>query len=126
MKTCGADGLLVVSVALDGGRILSIDSGRRPAPDARFGLPIPPRAIPALVVLASINAVAATITAFNMGITPDAYVDNMPSMVTAFVAVISGSLAFAGLLQQNPALDHSGQLIRIVARSQAKDRIEPV
>lgn len=119
-------GLLVVSVALDGGRILSLDSGRRPAPDARFGLPIPRRAIPALVVLAAINAVAATITAFNMGITPDAYVDNMPSMVTAFVAIISGTLAFAGLLQQNPVLDHSGQLIRIVEKSQAKDETEPV
>jgi hypothetical protein len=119
-------GLLVVVVALDGGRILSLDSVRRPAPEARFGLPIPPKAIPALIVLAAINAVAATVTAFNMGITPDAYVDNMPSMVTAFVAIISGTLAFAGWLQQNPALDHSGQVLQIVDRSKAKGKAELV
>jgi hypothetical protein len=113
-------GLLVVVVALDGGRVMSLDSVRKPAPEARFGLPIPPKAIPALIVLAAINAVAATITAFNMGITPDAYVDNMPSMVTAFVAMISGTLAFAGWLQQNPNLDHSGETLQVVDRSKSE------
>jgi hypothetical protein len=119
-------GLLVVVVALDGGRIMSLDSVRRPAPEARFGLPIPPKAIPALIVLAAINAVAATITAFNMGITPDAYVDNMPSMVTAFVAIISGTLAFAGWLQQHPDLDHSGEVMQIVDQASTKDEAELV
>jgi hypothetical protein len=117
-------GLLVVVVALDGGRILSLDSVRRPAPEVRFGLPIPPKVIPALLVLAAINAVAATLTAFNLGITPDAYVDNMPSMVTAFVAIISGTLAFAGWLQQHPDLDHSGELLQVIDRS--KNEVEPV
>jgi hypothetical protein len=77
-----------------------------------------------MIVLAAINAVAATITAFDIGITPDAYVDNMPSMVTAFVAIISGTLAFAGGLQLNPELDHSGEVIQIVDRS--KDEAELV
>jgi uncharacterized membrane protein YphA (DoxX/SURF4 family) len=104
-------GLLVVTVALDGGRLLSLDRVRRPVAGAHFGLPIPPVAIPALVVLAAINAVAAAITAFNVGITPDAYVDSMPAMVTAFVAIISGTLAFAGWLQQHPSFDHSGELV---------------
>jgi hypothetical protein len=114
-------GLLVVVVALDGGRIMSLDSLRKPATEARFGLPIPPKAIPVLIALAALNAVAAAITAFNMGITPDAYVDNMPSMVTAFVAIISGTLAFAGWLQRHPELDHSGDVIQVVDRSKADD-----
>jgi hypothetical protein len=116
-------GLLVVVVALEGGRILSLDSVRKPATEARFGLPIPPKAVPALIVLAAINAVAATITAFNLGITPDAYVDNMPSMVTAFVAIISGTLALAGWLQQNPNLDHSGEILQVVDRSKAETEL---
>jgi hypothetical protein len=112
-----AFGLLIVVVALDGGRILSLDSVRRPAPEARFGLPIPPKAIPVLIVLAAVNAVAATLTAFNVGITPDAYVDSMPAMVTAFVAIVSGTLAFAGWLQHHPELDHSGDVLQVVDRS---------
>jgi hypothetical protein len=119
-------GLLVVVVALDGGRIMSLDSVRKPATEARFGLPIPPKAIPVLIVLAAINAVAATLTAFNMGITPDAYVDNMPSMVTAFVAIISGTLAFAGWLQRHPELDHSGEVLQVVDRSRSTDEPELV
>ncbi|CAN5551303.1 hypothetical protein BH23ACT6_BH23ACT6_24460 [soil metagenome] len=110
-------GLLVVVVALDGGRIMSLDGVRGPATEARFGLPIPPEAIPALIVLAAINAVAATVTAFNLGITPDAYVDNMPSMVTAFIAMITGTLALTGWLQRNPNLDHSGEVVQIVNTS---------
>jgi hypothetical protein len=113
-------GLLVVVVALDGGRILSLDSVRRPAPTPQFGLPIPAKVIPVLIVLAAVNAVAATITAFNLGITPDAYVDNMPSMVTAFVAMISGTLAFAGWLQKHPDLDPSGELLQVVDRSSSE------
>jgi hypothetical protein len=117
-------GLLVVVVALDGGRIMSLDSVRKPATEARFGLPIPPKVIPALIALAAINAVAATVTAFNLGITPDAYVDNMPSMVTAFVAIISGTLAFAGWLQRHPELDHSGDLLQIVSGPQPTEEAE--
>jgi hypothetical protein len=103
-------GLLIPVVALDGGRIMSLDSLRRPALAARFGLPIPSAAILPLIALAAINAVAAAITSFTVGITPDAYVDSMPAMVTAFVAIFSGLLAFAGWLQRHPSLDHSGTI----------------
>jgi hypothetical protein len=103
-------GLMIPVVALDGGRILSLDSLRRPAAAARFGLPVPAAAIRPLIVLAAVNAVAAAVTAFNMGITPDGYTDSMPSMVTAFVAIFSGLLAFAGWLQRHPSLDHSGEI----------------
>lgn len=102
-------GLLIVVVALEGGRILSLDSVRKPGTEVRFGLPIPPKAVPVLIVLAAVNAVAAAITAFTVGITPDAYVDNMTSVVTAFVAIISSTLAFAGWLQRHPNLDHSSE-----------------
>jgi hypothetical protein len=103
-------GLLVPVVALHGGRIMSLDSLRRPAQKITFGLPIPAAAIPALILLAAINAVAAAVTAFGLGITPDAYVESMPAMVTAFVAIFSGLLAFAGWLQRHPSLDHSGEI----------------
>jgi hypothetical protein len=106
-------GLLVPVVALDGGRIMSLDSMRRPTPAVRFGLPIPAAAIPPLILLAAVNAVAAAVTAFNMGIMPDAYVASMPSMVTAFVAIFSGLLAFVGWLQRHPALDHSGTITSV-------------
>jgi hypothetical protein len=114
-------GLMVVVVALDGGRIMSLDHVRQPATEAHFGLPIPAKAIPALILLAAINAVAATVTAFNLGITPDAYVDNMPSMVTAFVAIVSGTLAFAGWLQLHPELDHSGELLQVLERTRTDE-----
>jgi hypothetical protein len=110
-------GILVTVVALDGGRVLSLDSLRQPPPEARFGLPVPPKAIPVLIVLAAVNAVAAAATAFNVGITPDAYVDSMPAMVTAFVAIFSGLLAFVGWLQQHPSLDHSGAVLPAAERS---------
>jgi hypothetical protein len=116
-------GLLIPVVALDGGRILSLDSVRRPGSPARFGLPIPPRAIPALIALAAINAVAAAITAFNVGITPDGYTDSMPSMVTAFVAIFSGLLAFAGWLQRHPSLDHSGEVKPVPAGQTSPERV---
>lgn len=102
-------GLLVPVIALDGGRVLSLDRLREPNRPARFGLPIPAKAIPVLISLAAINAVAAVITAFNVGITPDGYTSSMPSMVTAFVAIFSALFAFAGWLQQHPSLDHSGE-----------------
>jgi hypothetical protein len=110
-------GLLIPVVALDGGRILSLDSLRRPALAARFGLPIPPAAIPALIVLAAVNAVAAIAVSFNLGITPDGYTDSMPAMVTAFVAIFSGLLAFTGWLQRHPSLDHSGEMLHIRDRT---------
>jgi hypothetical protein len=116
-------GLLIVAIALDGGRILSLDSLRRPGLEARFGLPIPPPLIPALLVLAAVNAVAAGVTAVNLGIAPDAYVDSMAAMVTLFVALISGSLAFIGWLQRHPALDHSGDVLHIGRRNEL---VEPL
>ncbi len=59
-------------------------------------------------MFAAINAVAAAVTAFNVGITPHGYTDSMRSMVTAFVAIFSALLAFVGWLQEHPTLDHSG------------------
>jgi hypothetical protein len=46
--------------------------------------------------------------------------------VTAFVAIISGTLAFAGWLQRHPELDHSGAVIQIVDRSKSTDEAELV
>jgi hypothetical protein len=103
-------GLLVPVVALDGGRIMSFDSLRGTARAARYGLPIPSLAVPALVALSAVNAAAASLAAFQMGIVPDAYVDSMPAMTTAFVAIFSGLLAFVGWLQLHPELEHSGEL----------------
>jgi hypothetical protein len=105
-------GLLVVVVALDGGRLLSFDRLRQSAEVGRFGLPVPARAIPVLVGLAAVNAVAALATAFNTGITPDGYTSSMPSMVTAFVALFSGLFALVGWLQLNPGLDYSEEPAR--------------
>jgi hypothetical protein len=116
-------GLLIVAIALDGGRILSLDSLRREGQPPRFGLPIPPAMIPVLLVLATVNAVAAGVTAFNLGVTPDAYVDGMTAMVTTFVALISGALAFIGWLQRHPKLDHSGDVLHI---GRQDDLVEPL
>ncbi len=118
-------GLLVVVVALDGGRIMSVDSVRRPGATIRFGLPIPAPIIPVLIVLAAINAVAAATTAFNLGLSPDAYVDNMIAVVTAIVAILSGTLAFAGWLQRHPSFDHSGEMLQILDRSDVQDEAGP-
>ncbi len=118
-------GLLVVVVALDGGRIVSLDSVRRPGATISFGLPIPAPVIPALLVLAAINAVAAATTAFNLGLSPDAYVENMIAVVTAIVAILSGTLAFAGWLQRHPRLDHSGEMLQIMDRSDVQDEAGP-
>ncbi len=118
-------GLLVVVVALDGGRIVSVDSVRRPGAVISFGLPIPAPAIPALIVLAAINAAAAATTAFNLGLSPDAYVDNMIAVVTAVVAILSGTLALAGWLQRHPRLDHSGEMLQILDRSDVQDEAGP-
>jgi hypothetical protein len=103
-------GLLVPVVALDGGRIMSFDSLRGTGRPARYGLPIPAVAVPALVALSAVNALAAALAAYQMGIVPDAYVDSMAAMTTAFVAILSGLLAFVGWLQLHPDLEHSGEL----------------
>jgi uncharacterized membrane protein YphA (DoxX/SURF4 family) len=113
-------GLLVVVVALAGGRLLSLDSLRGSAGQEQFGLPVPRKAVPALLVLAAINAVAATATAFNLGITPDGYTDSMTAMVTAFVAMLSGLLALVGWLQQHPDLDHSGEMVHVPMKGEAE------
>ena len=77
-------------------------------------------AVPFLIVLAAINALAAGFTAFQAGITPDGYVTSMPAVVTAFVAILSGLLAFAGWLQRHPELDHSGEMLSIGQRTEAE------
>jgi uncharacterized membrane protein YphA (DoxX/SURF4 family) len=96
-------GLLVPVIALDGGGSISVDrvqQGERYQP--RFGLPIPKAALVPLLALTTVNTVAAIVTAFVSGIEPGAYVESMPSMTTAMVAIFSGLLAFAGWLQLRP------------------------
>jgi hypothetical protein len=114
-------GLMIPVIALDGGRLVSLDRVRQAAP--RFGLPISGKVVPVLIVLAAVNAVAAAVTAFSVGITPDGYTDSMRSMVTAFVAIFSGLLAFVGWLQQHPDLDHSAQALQAQEREVAPGRV---
>lgn len=114
-------GLMIPVIALGGGRLVSLDRVRQAAP--RFGLPISGKAVPVLIVLAAINAVAAAVTAFSVGITPDGYTDSMRSMVTAFVAIFSGLLAFVGWLQQHPDLDHSAQALQAQDREAVSSRV---
>jgi uncharacterized membrane protein YphA (DoxX/SURF4 family) len=97
-------GVLIPVMALDGGRYLSVDRALAGASyKERLGLPIPKAAIVPLIVLAAINAIAATVTAFVTGIEPGAYVTSMTSMTTAMVAIFSGLLAFTGWLQLRPS-----------------------
>jgi uncharacterized membrane protein YphA (DoxX/SURF4 family) len=106
-------GLLVPIIALDGGRYLSVDRVVQGfLYQERFGLPIPKRWVLPLLVLATVNAVAATLTAALYGIEPGAYVESMPSMVTAMVAIFSGSLAGLGWLQQRPRASVTPELGR--------------
>jgi hypothetical protein len=95
-------GLLIPIIALDAGRVLSLDSLRARVREAHYGLPIPQQLVVPLIILAAVNAVAAMATAFTMGIEPDAYVTSMPSMTTAMVAIFSGLLAYVGWLQRHP------------------------
>jgi uncharacterized membrane protein YphA (DoxX/SURF4 family) len=96
-------GLMIPIIALDGGRYISVDRVQHgDAYPTRFGLPIPKAALIPLLALATINAVAALVTAFAYGIEPGAYVDSMPSMTTAMVAIFSSLLAFAGWIQLKP------------------------
>jgi uncharacterized membrane protein YphA (DoxX/SURF4 family) len=97
-------GLLIPIIALDAGRVLSLDSLTTRVREAHYGLPIPQRLVTPLIILAAVNAVAATVTAFTMGIEPDAYVTSMPSMTTAMVAIFSGLLAYVGWLQRHRPL----------------------
>jgi hypothetical protein len=93
-------GLLVVVLALDAGRALSLDA--RAAADRlpEYGLPVPARAIPALVAVAAVNAVAAVIAVVaSGGIAPDGYTESMGQMTTAMVAIFSGMFALLGWLQ---------------------------
>lgn len=96
-------GLLIPVIALDGGRYISVDRVQQgDAYVPRFGLPIPKQALMPLLALATVNAIAAIATAFVSGIEPGAYVDSMPAMTTAMVAIFSGLLAFTGWLQLKP------------------------
>jgi hypothetical protein len=97
-------GLLVVVVALSGGRVLSLDAVLRTPSEKALGLPVPKAAINPLIVLAAINAIAATWVAFRTGIEPGAYVESMTAMVPAFVAIFSGLFAFVGWIQTRPEL----------------------
>lgn len=98
-------GVLIPVIALDAGRYMSVDRVLAGADyQPRFGLPIPRMAIIPLLLLATINAVAAIVTAFVVGIVPDAYVESMPSMTTAMVAIFSTTLAFVGWVQLRPKL----------------------
>jgi hypothetical protein len=96
-------GLLIPVLALDGGRYLSVDRvllGDRYRP--RFGLPVPRGLLVPLLILATLNTVAAVVTVYFAGIQPGAYVDSMMAMTTAMVAIFSGLLALAGWLQLRP------------------------
>jgi hypothetical protein len=97
-------GLLVVVVALSGGRVLSLDSVLRPPQERALGLPIPTVAVNPLIALAAINALAAGWVAFRTGIEPGAYETSMTAMVPAFVAIFSGLLAAVGWVQTRPEL----------------------
>jgi uncharacterized membrane protein YphA (DoxX/SURF4 family) len=93
-------GLLVVVLALDSGRALSLDARRLADQPPRSGLPVPRAAIPVLIVLAAVNAVAAGIAVVATGgIAPDGYVQSMGQMTTAMVAIFSALFALGGWLQ---------------------------
>jgi hypothetical protein len=93
-------GLLVVVLALDSGRRLSIDSKRLAGRKVRYGLPVHRAAVPALVAVAVAGflatAVAVVVTG---GIAPDGYTESMPQMVAAMVALFAGMFALIGWLQ---------------------------
>lgn len=108
-------------IALDGGRLLSLNRVWRGDVAHKFGLPIARRFVPAQIVLAAINAVSAAVTAFNVGITPDGYTESMRSMVTAFVAIFSALFAFVGWFQQHPELDHGEPALAPVASRESND-----
>ena len=94
-----AYGLLIAVLALDGGRVLSLDSRKALARKARFGLPIPRPAVLAFIVIAAANSVAASIAVFSSGgIAPDGYTESMGQMTTAMVAIFSGMFALMGWL----------------------------
>jgi hypothetical protein len=97
-------GLLVVVVALSGGRVLSLDSVLKPPAERALGLPVPKAAVTPLLVLAAVNTLAAGWVAFSIGIEPGAYDSSMTAMVPAFVAIFSGLLAFVGWVQTRPEL----------------------
>jgi hypothetical protein len=110
-------GLLVVVLALDGGRALGVDSRVASVRAPRYGLPIPKSAVLALVVVAAVNFVAAAVAVVSTGgIAPDGYTESMGQMVTGMVAIFSGMFAFIGWLQlesggaeeSEPAAEHKG------------------
>jgi hypothetical protein len=73
-------GLLVAVLALDGGRALGFDSKAASAREPRYGLPIAKSAVPVLVVIAAVNAVAAAIAVIAAGgIIPDGYNEGVGS-----------------------------------------------
>jgi hypothetical protein len=47
-------------------------------------------------------------------------------MGTAFVAIISGTLAFSGWLPRHPEFDHSGEVLQIDDRARSTDEPELV
>jgi hypothetical protein len=110
-------GLLVVVLALDGGRALGVDSRVASARAPRYGLPIPRPAVLFLVIVAAVNAIAAAIAVVSTGgIAPDGYTESMGQMVTGMVAIFSGMFALIGWLQlesggtdqSEPVPEHTG------------------
>jgi hypothetical protein len=103
-------GLLVVVLALDAGRALSLEANKLTDRPPQYGLPVPAKAIPALIVLAAVNAVAAGIAVIaSGGIAPDGYVESMGQMTTAMVAIFSALFALLGWLQLRTA-HHEAEL----------------
>jgi hypothetical protein len=93
-------GLLVVVLVLDGGRGLGLDARRLADQPARYRLPVPRLVIPALVVLAAVNGVAAAVAVVATGgIAPGGYVASMGQMTTAMVAIFSLLFALGGWAQ---------------------------
>jgi uncharacterized membrane protein YphA (DoxX/SURF4 family) len=93
-------GLLVVVLALDGGRALGFDSDGASSRKPVYGLPIAKGAVPILVLVTTVNAIAAAIAVVMAGgVIPDSYKDGVGAMTTAMVAIFSGLFALVGWLQ---------------------------
>ena len=106
-------GLLVVVLALDAGRMLSLDARRLADRPLQYGLPVPARAIPVLAIIAGLNAIAAAIAVVATGgVAPDGYTESMGQMTTGMVAVFSALFAVLGWLQLRTERHHATEVTR--------------